>query len=116
MNEPEMLAAFAKAGAKRSEMSGALEAKTRQTRGIGLAAAATALLILAGGLLIVQRRAADPLRRLVLGHFARGTRQDVRDAIDAARKAQPGWAATPWRERVATPHPARSIPQALPCC
>ncbi|HTG42750.1 MAG TPA: aldehyde dehydrogenase family protein, partial [Methylomirabilota bacterium] len=40
-------------------------------------------------------------RNIVLGHFARGTRQDVRDAIDAARKAQPGWAATPWRERLA---------------
>jgi 1-pyrroline-5-carboxylate dehydrogenase len=40
-------------------------------------------------------------RNLVLGHFAIGTRQDVRDAIDAARKAQPGWAATPWRDRLA---------------
>jgi 1-pyrroline-5-carboxylate dehydrogenase len=39
-------------------------------------------------------------RNLVLGHFAIGTRQDVRDAIDAARKAQPAWAATPWRERL----------------
>jgi 1-pyrroline-5-carboxylate dehydrogenase len=37
---------------------------------------------------------------LLLGKFARGTRQDVRDAIDAARRAAPGWAATPWRERV----------------
>ncbi len=40
-------------------------------------------------------------RNLVLGHFARGTRQDVRDAIEAARKAQPAWAATPWRNRLA---------------
>ena len=40
-------------------------------------------------------------RSLVLGHFAKGTRQDVRDAVDAARRAQPGWAATPWRERLA---------------
>ena len=40
-------------------------------------------------------------RNLVLGHFARGTRQDVRDAIEAARKAQPAWAATPWRDRLA---------------
>jgi 1-pyrroline-5-carboxylate dehydrogenase len=39
-------------------------------------------------------------RNLVLGHFAKGTRADVRDAIDAARKAQPGWASTPWRERL----------------
>ncbi|HWH23423.1 MAG TPA: aldehyde dehydrogenase family protein [Candidatus Limnocylindria bacterium] len=38
---------------------------------------------------------------LVLGWFARGTRQDVRDAIAAARAAAPGWAATPWPERIA---------------
>ena len=37
----------------------------------------------------------------VLGYFAKGTRQDVKDAIAAARAAQPGWAKTPWRERVA---------------
>ena len=37
----------------------------------------------------------------VLGWFARGTRQDVKDAIAAAREAAPGWAGTPWRERVA---------------
>jgi 1-pyrroline-5-carboxylate dehydrogenase len=37
----------------------------------------------------------------VLGWFARGTRQDARDAIAAARAAAPGWAATPWAERVA---------------
>jgi len=38
---------------------------------------------------------------IVIGHFAKGTRQDVRDAIAAARAAQPAWAATPWRERLA---------------
>ncbi len=38
---------------------------------------------------------------LVLGWFAKGTRQDVKDAIRAARDAAPKWAATPWRERVA---------------
>jgi 1-pyrroline-5-carboxylate dehydrogenase len=37
----------------------------------------------------------------VLGWFAKGTRQDVRDAIAAAHGAQPAWAATPWRERAA---------------
>lgn len=40
-------------------------------------------------------------RDLLVGTFAKGTRQDVRDAIAAARAAQPGWAATPWRERLA---------------
>ena len=37
----------------------------------------------------------------VLGWFASGTRQDVKDAVVAARAAAPGWAKTPWRERVA---------------
>ena len=37
----------------------------------------------------------------VLGWFAVGTRQDVRDAVAAARAVAPRWAATPWRERVA---------------
>jgi 1-pyrroline-5-carboxylate dehydrogenase len=38
---------------------------------------------------------------LLLGRFARGTREDAKDAIAAARAAAPGWAAMPWRERVA---------------
>ena len=38
---------------------------------------------------------------LILGWFAKGTRQDVKDAIAAAREAAPKWASTPWRERVA---------------
>src|SRR5215203_7569381 len=40
-------------------------------------------------------------RDIVLGTFARGTSGDVDDAVAAARAAQPGWAAVPWRERVA---------------
>jgi 1-pyrroline-5-carboxylate dehydrogenase len=38
---------------------------------------------------------------IILGHFAKGTRGDVEDAIAAARRAQPAWAATPWRDRLA---------------
>jgi 1-pyrroline-5-carboxylate dehydrogenase len=38
---------------------------------------------------------------MVLGSFAKGTRQDVKDAIAAARAAAPGWARTPWQERIA---------------
>ncbi len=38
--------------------------------------------------------------QIVVGTFAKGTRQDVVDAIAAARAAQPGWAATPWRDRL----------------
>ena len=41
-------------------------------------------------------------REILVGTFARGTRQDVRDAVAAARAAQPAWRATPWRERLAT--------------
>jgi 1-pyrroline-5-carboxylate dehydrogenase len=39
-------------------------------------------------------------RDIVLGHFATGTRQDVRDAVDAARKAQPAWFALGWEKRL----------------
>jgi 1-pyrroline-5-carboxylate dehydrogenase len=45
---------------------------------------------------------ASPIdRNLILGHFAKGTRKDVQDAVAAARRAQPAWAATPWRDRLA---------------
>ena len=44
---------------------------------------------------------ASPIdRNLILGHFARGTRDDVRDAVKAARSAQPAWAALPWKDRL----------------
>ncbi len=43
----------------------------------------------------------SPIDGALVGRFARGTRQDVRDAIAAARAAAPGWAGMPWRERVA---------------
>ncbi len=38
---------------------------------------------------------------ILVGRFARGTRQDVKDAIAAARRAQPGWAALSWEDRIA---------------
>ena len=38
---------------------------------------------------------------ILLGTFARGTVTDVDEAVAASRRAQPAWAATPWRERVA---------------
>ena len=40
-------------------------------------------------------------REMLVGTFARGTREQVREAVAAARAAQPAWAATPWRERLA---------------
>jgi 1-pyrroline-5-carboxylate dehydrogenase len=43
----------------------------------------------------------SPIDGALVGHFAKGTRQDARDAIAAARAAAPGWARTPWTERVA---------------
>jgi 1-pyrroline-5-carboxylate dehydrogenase len=39
-------------------------------------------------------------REIVLGHFATGTRQDVKDAIAAARRAQPAWFALGWEKRI----------------
>ena len=38
---------------------------------------------------------------ILLGTFASGTPADIDEAIAAARRAQPAWAATPWRERLA---------------
>ena len=37
---------------------------------------------------------------LVLGHFQKGTKADAKRAVQAARAAFPGWAATPYTERV----------------
>jgi 1-pyrroline-5-carboxylate dehydrogenase len=37
---------------------------------------------------------------ILLGTFATGTPSDIDDAVAAARRAQPSWAATPWRERL----------------
>jgi 1-pyrroline-5-carboxylate dehydrogenase len=38
---------------------------------------------------------------IVIGRFATASEDDVRDAVAAARRGAPAWAATPWRERVA---------------
>jgi 1-pyrroline-5-carboxylate dehydrogenase len=40
-------------------------------------------------------------RDLVVGTFAKGDREDTRRAIEAARRAAPGWRNTPWAERLA---------------
>jgi 1-pyrroline-5-carboxylate dehydrogenase len=40
-------------------------------------------------------------RDILLGTVASGTTADLEDAIAAARRAQPAWAATPWQERLA---------------
>ena len=40
-------------------------------------------------------------RELVIGTFAKGDRADVQTAIEAARRAAPGWRHTPWRDRLA---------------
>jgi 1-pyrroline-5-carboxylate dehydrogenase len=39
--------------------------------------------------------------RILIGSFQSGSREQVRDAIAAARAAFPAWSARPWRERVA---------------
>jgi 1-pyrroline-5-carboxylate dehydrogenase len=43
----------------------------------------------------------SPIDGSLVGLFASGTVQDVRDAVAAARAAAPGWARTAWLERVA---------------
>ena len=45
----------------------------------------------------------------LLGQFALGTKQDAQHAIDAARAAARGWAATPWPERVALVRKAAAL-------
>jgi 1-pyrroline-5-carboxylate dehydrogenase len=39
-------------------------------------------------------------QELVVGTFARGTRKDAQEAIDAARRAQPAWSALGWEKRL----------------
>lgn len=36
---------------------------------------------------------------VVVGRYAKGTKQDVRDAIAISKEHQPAWAARPWQER-----------------
>ncbi len=43
---------------------------------------------------------------LVLGHFQKGTKADAKRAVQAARAAVPGWAGTPYTERVRIIHRA----------
>ena len=43
----------------------------------------------------------SPIDGSLIGTFAKGTRQDVVDAIAAARAAFPAWSGRPWQERVA---------------
>ncbi|HEX9121973.1 MAG TPA: aldehyde dehydrogenase family protein [Actinomycetota bacterium] len=47
------------------------------------------------------KEARSPIDGTVIGAFAMGTREDVRDAVAAARAAFPEWASRPWQERVA---------------
>lgn len=48
-------------------------------------------------------------REILVGTFAKGTRQDVRDAVIAARAAQPAWAALAPAERVRLVRRAASV-------
>jgi 1-pyrroline-5-carboxylate dehydrogenase len=43
----------------------------------------------------------SPVDGSLLGTFAKGTRVDVLDAIDAARRAFADWGHRPWQERIA---------------
>ena len=48
-------------------------------------------------------------RSLVLGSFQFGTKEDVNDAVAAAKAAYPAWSARPWQERVAILRKAAEI-------
>ena len=48
-----------------------------------------------------SKAAYSPIDGTLIGEFAEGTREDVRDAVAAAREAFPAWANRPWQERVA---------------
>ncbi|CAN5717354.1 aldehyde dehydrogenase family protein [soil metagenome] len=43
----------------------------------------------------------SPIDGTLMGTFAKGSREDAREAIAAAKAAFPGWSRTPWQERVA---------------
>ncbi len=47
------------------------------------------------------KEARSPIDGATIGEFAQGTREDVRDAVAAAKAAFPEWANRPWQERVA---------------
>jgi 1-pyrroline-5-carboxylate dehydrogenase len=47
------------------------------------------------------KQARSPIDGAVIGEFAQGTREDVRDAVSAAKDYALTWANTPWQERVA---------------
>lgn len=49
------------------------------------------------GMAFEERSPGD--RDIVIGRFAAATQKDVRAAVAAARRAAPGWAATPWQDR-----------------
>src|SRR3990170_7233559 len=46
------------------------------------------------------KEARSPIDDAVIGEFAMATREDVRDAVAAAKAAFPEWANRPWQERV----------------
>ena len=56
-----------------------------------------------------HKEARSPIDGTVIGEFALATREDVRDAVRAAKDFFPTWAATPWRERVAIIRKAADI-------
>jgi 1-pyrroline-5-carboxylate dehydrogenase len=56
-----------------------------------------------------HKGAHSPIDGAVIGEFAQGTREDVRDAVAAAKAAFHDWANRPWQERVAIMRKAADI-------
>ncbi len=56
-----------------------------------------------------HKPALSPIDGTLIGEFAMATREDVRDAVAAAKAAFPAWANRPWRERVSIVRKAADI-------
>ncbi len=98
---PTMKITYSTLSADNEELQNAFEAALEQARGdLG-----KTYPMLIGG---EERLAAETFddrspidREMVVARFPVGGRQDVRDAVAAARAAYPSWRDTPWRDRLA---------------
>jgi 1-pyrroline-5-carboxylate dehydrogenase len=90
LSDPDMLAKFDKAYAKvRAQMGDKARTYPMFIGGMERQAA-------------VQFQKTSPINTdLALGYFQKGTAQDAKDAIAAAKAAFPKWSALPWKRRVA---------------